>query len=374
MADEIVLKIEGTVYGGWEAVSVRQVLAALASTFRLTITERWPGQLSRQSVRIGARCEVWIGQERLITGWIEERNRKRDAKTHTITVSGRDITCDLIDCSIASTPTTWKGQKLERIAADLIKPFGLKLKVQTSTGTAFKIFAAEPGEEVFAAITRACRMRGVIVGTDNAGDVLLFTPSLRLVKGSLEEGRNIQDIDVKDDAKDLFSVYVAKGQAQGGDDNTPDDAAAPSGSAKDIGVTRYRPTVIIADEQGTPASLKTRARWEATTRSAKSQNITIEVRGWRDDEGKLWETGTLIPVHAPSDEVDMTLMISEVEFVVDGSKGKYSRLSLVRKEAFTIEPLDEEDPGPQTSKSKGSGDLMSGLQPGTIIEKGFAAK
>ena len=367
MADDIVLKIGGVVYSGWKAVSVKTMLASLTSTFDLSITERWPGQPARQSIQTGQRCEVWIGDDLVITGWIDRRRRKLNRSEYTITVSGRDVTCDLVDCSPAAKPTTWKNQKLDKIVTDLIAPFGLKLKVLAPTGAAFPNFVSDQGERVFEAIARACRMRGVMVGTDNRGNVVIFTPSQTAISGSLSEGVNIEDIDVDDDAKDRFSLYVAKGQAQGKDWTTAADAAQPKGSATDAGVTRYRPIVIIADEQATAGGMQTRAAWEATTRAAKSQKVTVQVRGWRNADGELWTPGTLIPVNAPLSEVQLTMMISEVELSID-DKGKVAKLILVRKEAFTVELLDDAETMEIATKKGTRGNLTAGLPAGTIME------
>jgi prophage tail gpP-like protein len=375
MADEIILKIEGVVYDGWTSISVQRDLASLTTSFSLGLTDRAPGAVKRQVIQKGQACQLYIGSDLLVTGWIEKPGRQLNAQGHTISASGRDQTCDLIDCSTVGKPGSWKNQKLDRIVTDLIKPFGLTLDVKASIGAAFANFAIEPGESVFDTITRACRMRGVMIGTDANGNVLLFTPSKVLVSGSLEVGRNILDIDVQDDSKDLYSVYVVKGQSQGRDWTTPADAAGPKGTASDPGVTRYRPKVIISDEQASGAGLQARAAWEATTRSAKSQSVTIEVRGWRNDDGKLWEPGTLIPVHAAYVDVDITLMISGVHYTVD-QKGQISQLTLVRKEAFSVEPLPEAGADEKAKKSKKSkkGGIMSGLLPDTYIEPKFKPK
>jgi len=351
MSEAVKLIIDGQVNEGWESVSIEQNLNAICAGFGLTVTETWPGQPERRIIAPGAAFDLYIGDERLITGWLDEPVRDMDDRGQTITVTGRDRTSDLIDCSAVHKPGSWRNQKLEKIATDLLSPFGLTVKAEASTGPAFAHFALDQGETVADALTRLARLRGLLVGSDRQGNLILHQPSPKRVNTALVLGQNLKTLRVSDSAAERFSHIIVKGQQQGGDTVAAKDAASPKGEARDPGMTRYRPLIIISDDQSTVAGLKARAQWEVTARSARAQSVEATVKGWRDDDGNLWTPGALVPVRAARANVEAELMIAGVRFEL-GSETT-TALTLVRPEAFSLEPLPEARKTTKGKKKKG---------------------
>jgi prophage tail gpP-like protein len=360
MAETVQLKLNGLVFDGWTSIGLRLSLNALCASFDLALTERWPGQPEKREIAEGMACEITVGGQLFLTGWIDRCRRSASTRNRSISVSGRDKTADLIDCSAINKPGSWKGQKIEKIAADLIKPFGIKLRVNADTGAALQSFALEHGEDVFSALTRMCRMRGVMLDTDLDATLVIFTPSTKRSGIVFEEGRNIKSWDFDASYDQRFSDYLTKGQHRGGDYTDAKSAARPSGSAKDAGVTRYRPLMLISDEQSTLAGLKARAAWEATSRLARSQVLTIEVKGWRDEDGNLYRPNQIAHVTIPTDGIDRDVMIADVDMTLSEDDGFLTRLTLVRPEAFT----PEADLEPKSKKKKKTGDSDWSDNPG----------
>src|SRR3546814_10159749 len=89
------------------------------------------------------------------------------------------------------------------------------------------------------------------------------------------QGKNILVADGGHVLSERFSQYVLKGQASGDDEVNGRAASAPSAEAKDPAVTRYRPMLIIGEDQSDIASLKKRAEWEATTRAGRAQQARV---------------------------------------------------------------------------------------------------
>lgn len=349
MSDEVKLKIGGVVYEGWQSVSITRNLSALCASFDLGLTEDWSGTSARRPIQKGAACEVWIDDDMIVTGWIDQTRRHINDREYGLSAIGRDKTCDLIDCSAIHKPGSWRGQKLEKIATDLTVPFGLTVKVQADTGAVFAHFALEQGETVFEALTRLCRLRGLLLDTDHTAALVVHSPKPQRRKMVLKVGGNVLSIEMVDDGSEQFSEYTFKGQQRGGNWVEPKDAAAVKATAKDAGVTRHRPYLGISDDQSTSAGLTARAKWEATTRNAKAQSVTVQVRGWRDEEGRLWAPNTLYSVSAPAIGVEMELMVSEVFLTID--QARIATLTLVRPEAFTTEVLPEPKPDKKGKKA-----------------------
>lgn len=357
MAD-VVLKIDGFAFGGWTAVTITCSINDLCASFELSMTERWPDAPERHIIREGAACEVLVDGKLLITGWIDQCTKSLSDTDHSISVSGRDKTSDLIDCSAVHRPAFWTGQKLERIVQDLIKPFGLKLVLEADTGAAFAKFAIDQGESVFEAITRLCRLRALLVGSDHAANVVIFRPKPKRAAYSLELGRNIAAISVNSSIDQRFSDYILKGQHAATGGVSAKDASSPSATAKDKGVSRYRPLIIVSNEQSTIAGLKSRAAFEATAHMAESLIVDITMPGWFDETGAIYSPKTIVPVIAREVDVEADLLISKVSLSLSESEFVTS-LSLTRPEAFTTEEVPEPKPVKSAkNKKKKSGALM----------------
>lgn len=344
MADLATLKVNGAIYGGWTSVEIKRGIEQIAGTFRLQVTERWPGQLTAAPVRRGDACEVQVGGQTIITGYVDDTAPEYDATSHTVTISGRDKTGDLVDCSAIHKSGQWKSQKLDQIAADVCAPFGIKVTVQAGVdvGKAFPSFNIQEGERAFETLDRAARMRAVLLMSDGAGRLVIGRADTTRVQTDLVEGRNIKKAQGKFDWKERFSHYVVKGQSR--------TAGQASGTADDAAITRYRPIVVLAEDQGHIASLTERAQWEANIRMGRSNRATVTVQGWSHAAG-LWLPNRIVHLTSPMLYADLDLLIASVTYRLDDT-GTTAELELARPEAF---------------------DLLAGVQ-GTRLDRAISAK
>ena len=88
----LTLKVGGKIYEGWKSVSVRTGLEQIAGTYELAITERWPNQPKDWSIPPGELCEIQIGDDTVISGYVDSVSVSYDANSHDIRVTGRDRT------------------------------------------------------------------------------------------------------------------------------------------------------------------------------------------------------------------------------------------------------------------------------------------
>ncbi|MBI1407291.1 MAG: hypothetical protein GC145_14345 [Caulobacter sp.] len=332
MADDINLKVVGQALRGWKSVSVTRGIDALAGPFSLGLSHRWPGAPADWGIQGDDACEVLIGDEKVMTGWIDTPVHSIDPRRHPFTVSGAAKTVDLIDCSAIHTPGSWKNRKLEQIAADLTAPFGIKVKAVASTGAAFPTFALQQGEKVFDAINRMARQRGVTAVTTIDGDLEFIQPGKTAAGYSLIEGENFEVATFTDNRTQRFSEYLLKGYSA-------DGKTRPKATAKDEGVRRHRPLLIVHDDDSTPGNLSDRAKYEATRRAGEGKELVVTVSSWRARNGQLYAPDRLVPVKAPSIGVEGELLIKSVTYLRDAVSGTRAELMLSPKEAFSLMPI-----------------------------------
>lgn len=330
-----VLTISNRDYGGWTRISVRRGIDRLAGEFELGLTDRWSGQETPSRIRPGDPCSVALDGDLVITGYIDSVLPEYDAGQHTIQVRGRSKTADLIDCSVIRFPAEWRNRKLEQIAADLAKPFGLKVATTTDTGASFRQFSIDQGESPYEAIEELCRFRGILATDTVTGDLVFARGGTARAKTSLILGQNILRCRATITANERFSEVLVKGQQPGGDFIAALSAAQPMGKATDDGIGRYRPRLIVESVSLDAAAATERARHEAAVRFGRSLAATYTVAGWHDIPGSLWRENHLVRVTDPYLGIDQDMLIAGVVWRMDDT-GAVAELNVIRPEAYQL--------------------------------------
>lgn len=340
MADAISEKVElaigGTLYSGWTEVSVARAIDAMCGAFRLTLSSKDDATGAPLAIAADDRCQLKIGGEIVIDGWVDAVSPAIDGESHQLSVEGRDKTADLVDCSAVHKPGSWRNVKLEVIAAELAKPFGVTVTAMVSTGAAISKFAVQQGETVAAALERLLRFRGLMAVPTASGDLQIMTPDAAAPVATLALGVNIKSAEGRTDHRERFSDYIVKGQAQGSDDKHGKTVSQIKGEAKDAAVRRYRPLLIMAEEQSDGASAIARAKFEAGVRAGRARGADISVLGWRATPGgALWRPNSRVKVQcAPIGMADEIMLIAAVTFTKSDGEGTIATLSVAPPEAF----------------------------------------
>ncbi len=325
----------GAYYGGWKRLSVSRSIEQVASTFTLEVTDRWAGQDTARPIKPGARCQMLLGGERVIYGFVDVAEPSFDEHGSQLRIEGRDATGDLVDCSAIYKSGQWRGATLDTIARDLLKPFGIGLVVQANVGERFSSFSIQQGETVFECLERAARMRAVLLISDGAGNLVITRAGETLAPVRLEEGVNILAGRASLSWKDRYSRIVVKGQARATDDYFGDQAAGPSAAGADEIIDRYRPLIVLAEDHGTPATLAARARWEASVRAGRGNRGIVTVQGWRRSDGQLWAPNVLVSITAATLYLDAPMLVVGCNYRLD-EEGTFTDLTICRREAFEL--------------------------------------
>jgi prophage tail gpP-like protein len=341
-ANLVKLLVDGQAFGGWKDVAIRQSLECMAGAFHLSVTRKWDGQQEPYKLREGLPCQVLIGDDVVITGYIDEYSPEGDKDSASITVQGRDKTADLVDCSAIHKSGQWLQSGLQRIVTDLAKPFGIgvTLDAGVSLGEAFKSFALQEGEKVFEAIDRACRMRAVLCTSSPTGEVLLTRSGSQSTGVQLIEGVNIETYSARHTWAERFSVVTVKGQGPGDDDEWGAAVAHGKAEAKDAEIDRYRPLIVLAEHGAGLKALKDRATWETQVRMGRGKRGEVTVTGWRTGRdgaiGELWRPNRLVHITSPAMNLDDELLIVGCSYELSNNKGAQTRLTFARREAFEV--------------------------------------
>lgn len=341
LTEKVELALGGALFTGWTAVRISRAIDAMAGQFTLTAAVKGDGADADFAFEAGAACAVRVGGETVIDGWVDQIGPGYDSSSHEISITGRDRSGDLADCSAVHEPGSWSNAKIETIAAALAAPYGVTVKTLADTGRPLKKFAIQPGESVHDAIERMLRYRGLLLVSQADGSVAIMAAAsgaaqFRIPLTQIERASAVHDVAGR------FSDYIVKGQASGSDDANGKAVSAVKASASDPAVKRKRTLVIIGEEQSDRAALEKRAKWEATVRAGRAQEAQLTVAGWRTGAGALFAPNTLADLDDPRLRMTGTLLVTGVDLVFDSDQGTVAELRLSPPEAWSQMAVPEE--------------------------------
>lgn len=356
------LIVAGQEYGGWKSVRIEAGIERQARSFELEVTDRWPGQTDiPRRIRPFDACQVFIGQELVLTGWVDATPIKYDGKSFGVSVKGRSKTADLVDCCPipagqdiviggqwkdvigkdgkkanviappAKTAQQWRNMKMEAIAAALAAPYGVRVVAEVDTGRVIPDHQIQPGETVFESIDRMMRLRHVLSTDNERGDlVFIDVGSAGAASTAIEIGKNIMAASTDLDYKGVFSEYIVKGQRAGNDEAYAEDVAEEEGDSTESTVDtsqaitqdsrskRRRVLVIKQSGQADEGTCQDRADYERAHRAAKALQTSYTLAGWRQADGSLWQPNMMVRVRDGAIGFDADMVIAELAWILDG--------------------------------------------------------
>jgi prophage tail gpP-like protein len=292
---KITVLIRGVAYEGWLQSEVTRSLEAICGTFSIPVS-MIPGQppaIYRQDV-----VQVRIGNTTIITGYVlaaEPFYRRGDCGMRIV---GRDRTGDLVRCSAVHAGGQWRNVGLQRIVQDLAAPFGLDVVADVDLGAPIKDFKLGHGESVLDALSRAARLRGVLVTRDDQGRLLLTKAGQKRFKGEIRRGSNVIEMQGIGSDEERHSEYIAYGQSNTLSDDVENFNIARSlkGVAADPEIKRYLPLVINGQGNTTADELQALAEHTLRVRRGHSLGYRYTVEGWTF-EGEPWPLNQRVAIH-----------------------------------------------------------------------------
>lgn len=338
----IKLKVNGSEFAGFQTGRITRGIETVAGSFELSVSDRWNGQEKPWPILEGDECEVSVDGTTVITGFVDRRSSSYSATEHSLTVSGRDKTGDLVDCSALLDKWEFRNLSVQTFATRVCAPFGIDVVLQGSLGSApvrsISKLSIDPGESAFEAIEKACRATGLLAVSDGAGRLLLTRAGTGRCKTVLVERKNILAATADFDVSTRFNVYLVMGQHHGTDEFSGASAASIKASAEDANIRGARTLIVRAEGSLNGEQAKTRAQWEAKVRAGRGDGVTVTVQGWTQADGTLWPVNKLVGIEAPFLGINGQLLITQATYTI-GDDGTLTQLTLRRPDAYTPEPV-----------------------------------
>ncbi|NIJ07244.1 prophage tail gpP-like protein [Sphingomonas vulcanisoli] len=342
MTDDLTLTANGRTLSGWEDISVRLLAEGFPPSFDINLSSRDPATGASEIVRPGDACQVALGGDTVITGYIDRVAVSVGPEAHVIRVQGRGKTQDLVDCAAEWPGGQISGANALEIATKLASAYGVNVVMAAGAdpGPQVPQFLLTYGETGADIIQRVCRAAGLLAYEDGKGRLVLGRVGASTAASGIVYGGNAEAATVQLSMDQRYSEYVCALLSQ--------DLLLDIGGAgfffdteTDSGVPRHRRMYLVMEQVATDPQAFTisKARWERSRRQGRGTTVSATVDSWRDKAGALWMPNTLAPVALPGlPDGSSPLCISEVSFR-RGEDGTHADLLLLPPTAFTPEPL-----------------------------------
>lgn len=337
--DQLSLIVGNRRIQGWQAVRVTRGIERLPSDFDLLMTERYPGELSSFVIQPGDACQVLLGDDLVITGYVERFMPSLSGTSHSIRVQGRGKCCDLVDCAAEWPNNQISNCSVLQMASKLAQPYGITVSTQSDVGGVVPQINFMYGERAFDLIERVCRWRALLAYDDVDGNLVLSRVGVNEMASGFTEGQNVQSASFLWGMDQRYSEVQAYRVALDVLHDTGDTGNLIL-TANDPNVPRHRRYVVVAESGDAYDEVITkRAHWEVARRLGRSYQLRVTVDSWRDSAGTLWTPNSLAPIYLPSLKLDKNMwVIGEVTWTLD-ERGTSANLLLMPPEAFAVEPL-----------------------------------
>ena len=335
------IKFDGSRFGFWQSVSIRESVDDLCASVSLAIT--LPTEAAGLTLGLTANTVIQVLVDGVLATTIRPGKIRRavGAAEHSIQIEARSLARELVDCQYSKTLSGLKlGEVVKRICETFKVPFTISGKIASSTAVVpdFSMQCETPSN----ALVNAARVANLLLYPTPDGGLMLAAPTDAAAVATLVYGEHITHYDLTDDYDVRFSDYVVKSfDYEGGN--------ALKGAVKDAGIGFFRPMHIVADRHGhATGSCQRRAELERNRRLARAHAIRLTVPGWQHADG-LWAINTQVRVVIPPENIDSVFLIGERSFSLDEKSGSVTHLTVMHRNAFA-----GEQPTKKTRRSAGA--------------------
>jgi prophage tail gpP-like protein len=325
----VTVNVGGMQYTAFEVVQVSAAFNEAARSFRLEIAAELGASATNAVFAVGTKLTIHANGDLLLTGFVDQKQPRIEATKAMITVSGRSNSGDLVDSSAVHEEGHFEKKDPMEIGNEVAKGIGAKF---TTDQKLEKIdqYQINPGESCFRLVEKMARQQGMTICGKADGNAEITKAGNKRHSGGIIEGVNLLTGTSDHNGSNRHSEYTVRGQRPFGHgaDNLEIQAIA-----RDKGVDRHRPIIIIQNEDTTKDRTKKKAKNRRDRAAGHALKATIDVQGFRDEGGKVWEPGHLIWVESPFLDIAQDMLIEKVTFN-QSEQGSISTLSLTDPRSY----------------------------------------
>ncbi|WP_172411960.1 phage baseplate assembly protein [Burkholderia pseudomallei] len=342
----MLLTQDGLSLTGWKGVRITRSIELGTSSFDLTCSA--DANTLKLVSREGAPIKVSIGDDVVLTGYVETVESILTPRTHDIRISGRGKLADLIDCSCRIDKIN-ANTKLKDLCTTIAQPYSISVIVADDATQ--KILDQMPvlprqlvsiTETAWEVIERYARYCGVLVYEGANGELVVSTAGSAEGDSGVAVGANIEAIVCTKTTLGTFSSFnaVLSAYSMGADDEGIENLPVVTVTAKST-TGRLRPTYFVSEQSATDRLfVEKRVNWMASRAYGRSRRVRVLADNWRDADGTPWTPNINYPVSADAVGVPEStmLLLAGVTYILN-ENGTHAELVFGPRQGFIPEPI-----------------------------------
>ena len=317
----------------WESFSIEKSLSTLCGKFEFTMSSA----LFNENINFydGGKIEIYINDEIFMTGYIENFEIQLTESEYQISISGREKTCDIIDCNNILDKNTWFNQTLLTIAKYLCNPFDINVLTNLPE-VKIKYAAIEDSETIFDFLLKLAKQQNVRLDTLPNGNIEIVNTQSNITH--FFELSEVTNAKINGDREERFSDYIFKTQyANNSGDPWKEKSIFIKKKATDDNVFRYRSKVFSESNMNSNECQKY-ANWEAQNRAAKSTKFSFSYPAWTKN-GVFISIGDLLNFDGKKTNLSSVMIVDTINYKLEADSYSIS-VNLLDKMLFNANPKD----------------------------------
>lgn len=387
----IVLEVGGREYANWTEIEISRSMKDLSGvfSFRAVSDRKIPFPIERMQP-----VKALINGRPVVTGYVDRIVISYKAGSHSISVEGRDRTCDIIDSKVDHTIEFEAPVTLEEVINKTLSSIGVSdVKVINKAPNLEpfekgELVSAHIGQGGYEFMDQYAKKRQVVLTSDGNGNIVITRASttstpIRFLNKTINPNgteNNILAASVTYDDSDRYNKYNfhTQGNPSGDRDleDGPEELTTREGYWEDEEVRSSRAYHEVSESANSKDKVVDRAKWEGMIRKAKSMTYTCTVVGHSpySEGGEPYEPNTLVNVEDDFSDVRLELLLVSVTYTLDVYSGSTTKFELMTREAFNlINKKDEQRESKKSSKDskskKPKSDYMSDRKYDYLLDK-----
>lgn len=384
----IKIVINGTPFENFTSATVERSIEQFSGSFTFTATQVENENNVNWDLQAGSSCVITVNDFAVITGFIDSITPSTDPRSHDVTITGRDITGDVVDSTLLASDVEMKPPvTLPEVIKKVLGSLGLDLPVtdtaNTPPFTSTDFVACEEGANAWQFIDDNARKKQVLVNTNGKGGVVCMRSDSAINKGlkltmiDIDLDSNILKSSSSVDFSQRFGQYVVTSQSnlatqqnQFAGLSQPQTNTAPellrvsptaqnqttakqqtsgavtvrSGVVVDKQIRQSKRMVIVAEQTSSTSDALARAKWQANMNKARSITYSATIDGFVHTDGEFkgqpYSFNELVVINDENQGINATMLTKSVRFTVDSSGGEITDFEFVDKDSYKLELSD----------------------------------
>ena len=353
--NELALTIAGKQQHDWQSYEVDSDLLIAADAWQFDIAPT--ALVLPEFINIGADVRLTLDGKRILTGVMDDVTESVAKNQHVISLSGRDLAGQLLDCSVP----LFDGQELSlsQILKQFLSPFNIPYVIEAASTAIRQKVTVDVGETVWEAISKAAEANGLWQWFSPEGVLIVSEPNPKtatvahLVLRRDGIGNNVQSLNYHRSLNNRYSSVTVLSQTTKTDplfyqdvEGTADNEAEADNTQPNIkatltdgGVSRYRPKIVMASDCENLAAARAKAKKIMVDGQLNGHNLTAVVKGHYTESGIQWQPRQRVAVFSEPHGINGTFFIMGRKFKLSRVGGKTTELRLKQDGIWQVDPF-----------------------------------